>query len=678
MVSYGEKKLMVEEDIEQKAIKTYHHNLLYFKEHHTNTYTKLSLLEQAIELGQYKENYSLEYIDDKYFDVQELASKEFLYAVNSLEYSKKLVTTVDTKKTGGVFQAVKYVDFSPDMVEKIDKSKLTFHNSLWATIKIIDYVRKFSRAQNTSMINVYKTIFLDIGLGLHIKSIIDKLHSLVVYISEPNLELFRLSLFVTDYEKLSQNKTLYFSIAENESQQRESFTNFLEFGNNYNMFIKHVPFRKNYESQLKKLQTFVLSQSHIMYGYSGLLLRTIDSIRYLPKGYSFINVNKTYIHSIFSKKPVLLLFSGPSSSKHLKWILANRDKFILITALSTCRLLNKYKLTPDVVVHIDPGANETLALFEGIDTKTFFKQTICIFSSNVDKSTVNKFDKKRVYFIEQGTNYKKDFGNFTSPSVGEYTYTIFLLFGATNMFILGLDLALDPDTLQTHGEAHPFNSKGVENNNSSDYSYKTAIEYTKGNFLEKVPTLTLYKISIGEFQRFTKMLKRTDHQVFNLGNGAYLEGAIPLKINDYDWSQFKKLNRKKIDKEINNFFNSVSSSNFSMDDKMLVQYQINEAKKLKDMIEIFSKEALNDSSSYLEQLSKLSWNMSDMQKTTHSDLAEVYYEYFKTILSYIFDLFNTKELIDLETRVQELHTILVEQMLKISNLYIKTLEDGIK
>ncbi len=665
-------------NIEQQAIQTYKNNIEYLKKHHNETYKKLSTLESAINLGQFQENYSLEYKSENYFDVKEINSGKFLYATNSIQYSHLLANSVNSKKTGGVFQAQKFVDFSPDMVEKIDKSKLDFHNALWATIKIIDYTRRYSLKPNSSMINVYKSIFINIGLGLHVKDIIDKLNSQVIYIEEENLELFRLSLFVTDFSKISNNRTFVFSVSEQEAEQKNSFVKFLDIGNNYNLHLKHIPFAKDYESKLQKFQSYVLSQNYIMYGYSGILLRSIDSAKYLPQGYSFINVNKTYIQNILSKKPVLLLFSGPSSSKHIEWLIKNRDKFILVTALSTCRLLNKYNLTPDVVVHIDPGKETTLALFEGLNVKEFFKQTISIFSSNVDEDTVNKFDKKRIFFIEQGTNYKANFGNFTSASVGEYTYAIFLLFGATNIFLLGLDLALDTKTLKTHGEFHPFAEQGKLNTNSSSLSYTTAIDYTKGNFIEKVPTLTLYKISIREFGRFTNMLKRVDHKVYNLGNGAYLEGAKPLHVEDFNWNKFKKIDSMKTLEELEIFFNNISSSNFTEEDKKIIKYQINEAKKLENIIHIFSKKALKDKPNYLSSLSTLSWNISDMKKITNSDLAQVYYEYFQIILSYIFDMFNTKELENPELRVKEIHNILVEQLIKISRIYIKSLEGYLK
>lgn len=665
-------------DIEQQAIQTYQRNMEYLQKNHPILHKKITVFDSAVAMGEYSEKYALEYNHEGYFDVKELASGEYLYGTNSIEYSRLITDGVNLQKKGAVFSAHKVVAFNPVMVDIIDKSQLSFHNALWATIKIIDYTRRYTLKPNAEMISVYKSIFIDIGLGLHIKDIVEKLNSSIIFIKEHNLELFRLSLFVTDFLQISSNRTLFFSIAQNEADERTSFIEFLEMGNNYNLHIKHIPFNKSYKHDLQVLQTHVLSQSHIMYGYSALLLRYIDSIKYLPLGYGFINVKRTYSSQLLKKKPVLLLLSGPSSSKHIDWIVANRDRFILVTALSTCRLLNKYNLKPDVVVHIDPGADETLKLFQDIDTKSFFKDTICIFSSNVDENTVNKFNKKKVFLIEQGTNYKKDFGNFTCPSVGEYTYTLSLLFGATKIFLLGLDMALEPETLKTHGDFHPFQSEGKKDEYNGSLSYDSSIEYIKGNFLESVPTLATYRLSIQEFERFTKMLKKPNQKVYNLGNGAYLYDATPMHIEEANWNKYKKLDSKKTAKELLSFFSSISSSDFREEDKQTVRYQLQEAIKLEKIIQIFSDEALKNRDKYLSLLSQLSYDLSDMQGVNNSDLSTVYYEYFKTVLGYIFDMFNTKDLEDREMRVKEIHAILIHELMKISRLYINSLESYLK
>ena len=664
------------DDITLHALQTFQTNLKYFEENHKPIFDKLNLLNILIEEGEYIEKYALEYKEEGYFDILELSSNEFLYKSNSIEASLRMVDTIDLKRTGAVFKAQKYVLASDEQAEQIDKSELSFHNSLWGTIKLINYVSAYA-LPHTCMGRVHKIIFLGVGLGLHLSGMISKLNPQIIFIKEKNIETFRLSLFVTDYAQLAKDSFLFFSLTDNEGEERETFLEFLNKGNNYNLHLKHIPFTLDYQLELQRLQTHVLSQSYINYGYSAMLFRFISSPKYLAQGYSFLNVNKMYTDNVFSGKPVLLLFSGPSSSKNLDWVIANRDRFIVVSPLSTCRLLNSVHITPDIIIHIDPGENSSL-LFEGLDSKEYFKNSQILLASNVDEATLNQFDRSKVHFIEQGTLYKKGFGRFSAPSVGEYTYGLFMLFGATKMFMLGIDLALDNETLQTHGDFHPFQITGEHNDKTSSLNPNSSITYVKGNLQETVATLSAYKISIEQAEIFTGMLKRDYHHIYNLSSGAYLVGCEPLRTDAYDWNAFEPLNHQHLHEKIGDFFHSIGSDDFNDEDKGQMRHQIKEAKKLDKIIKQHQKKKYANTEAYLNALARLSYDLSDMTYATKSDLAQVYYEYFSIVMSFIFDLFNTNELTNPMKHVSKIDAILVNQLQKMSHLYISKLENYIK
>lgn len=664
------------DEITLKALNTFTKNLKYLEEHHKPIFEKIALLNHLIDEGKYTEHYALEYKDEGYFDILEIETNEFLYKSNSLEAAQRMVDVIDFKRTGAIFKGQKYVYATEEQADRIDNSELSFHNSLWGTIKIINYVSKFAPAESF-MNRVHKVIFLGIGLGCHLQGIAHKLNPQVLFIKEKNLETFRLSLFVTDYETLSFGRFLFFSLTDDEEEERENFIEFLNKGNNYNLHLKHIPFTLDYQQELQRLQTHVLSQSYINYGYSAMLFRFISSPKYLARGYSFLNVNKIYKDTVFTCKPVLLLFSGPSTSRNIEWVVANRDRFIVISALSTCRLLQKHNITPDVIIHIDPGENTSL-LFEDL-RDDYFKNATILLASNVDEATLQKFDRSQVHFIEQGTLYKKGFGRFSAPSVGEYAYGLSLLFGATEVFLLGIDLALDVETLQTHGDFHPFQLTAQHNEHSASLNPNESITYVKGNLIQQIPTLSAYKISIEQAAIFTKMLKRDDyHHIYNLSNGAYLEGCEPLHFKEYAWEALAPLNRTTIQEDIATFFKDAGSDEFNAEDREQLVYQVKEAKKLEKIIKQFQKKKFANAETYLKALTQLSWDISDMDYKTRSDLAQVYYEYFSIVTSYIFDLFNTKDLENPNKHVVQINAILMKQLLKMSSLYITKLEAYLK
>lgn len=658
------------------ALNTFQKNLLFLEKNHPELYEKITLLNLLIESGEYAERYALEYKEEGYFDVLEVASNEYLYKENSYEHAQRLVENVNLKRTGGVFYAQRLAAATDEQAEYLDKSELSFHNVLWATIKIINYTKRYTGPE-THMYSVDKIIFLDVGLGLHLEGIADKLNSQVIFIKEKNLETFRLSLFTTDYEKLSANRYIYFSITDNVVEERKNFMQFLHKGNNHNLYMKYTPFTLNYEEQVQRLQTHVLSQSYINYGYSAMLLRYIDSPRYLARGYFFLDISRYHMNNIFSEKPVLLLFSGPSTLNNIQWVLENRDRFVIVSALSTCRLLNRYGIVPDVVIHIDPGEN-TAALFEGLDVSEYFKNAMVILAANVDEATIQKFDINQICLIDQGTNYKRGFGTLSAPSVGEYTYVLFLILGATNMFLLGIDMALDSETLQSHGDFHPHQFIGKVDKESASLSASDTIEFTPGNFLDQVPTTAAYKLSIWQLEMFTDKFKQEYHHVYNLSNGALLKGCEPLRIDEYDWTRFERLEKKILYRDLHDFFESIGSSEFSDEDKKWIEYQIKTAKALEKLIKQHQKKKFAHPDAYLHALAKLSIELSDMEYKTHSNLAQVYYEYFLIVLSYIYALFNTQELTNPNKHVTHIHQMLNTQLLKISKTYLSKMESYLK
>lgn len=667
------------EQVEKQALITFQKNLAYLQTYHHAIYEKITLLNSLIEEGQYIEHYALEYKEESYFDVCELSTRQYLYNENSLKSAQRVIEAYNLKKTGGVFKAQKYCYATDEQAEIIDKSELSFHNALWATIKIINYTKKYA-SDETHMYKSNKVIFLGIGLGLYLQGIVQKLNPRVVFIKETNLEIFRLSLFVTDFTEALKDKIVYFSLTDNELQERETFIEFLNTGNNYNLNIKHIPFTLSYQSDLQQLQAHVLSQSYINYGYSAMLLRYIDSPKYLVQNYAFMNIMTRYHGkegNILSEKPVLMVFSGPSTSKNIEWLKEHKDRFIIVSALSTCRLLHTHGIKPNIVVHIDPGENSAL-LFEGLESQTYFKDVITILASNVDEKTVSRFNKDHIYFIEQGTEYKKGFGYFSSPSVGEYTYGLMMILGISDMYMLGIDLALDPETMQTHGGHHPYQTTGTVETQNASLDPTASATYIKGNFLDRIPTLEAYKISIEQAVLFTDKLKKEHHHIYNLSNGAYIEGCVPLHIEKYEWTKFEPLIRDEMQRSIGAFFNSISEAQFNKEDRAQMRYQVNEAKKLEKVIKAFQKKKYVTPEAYLETLAKLAWDISDMENKTGSNLAQVYYEYFQIILSYIYDFFNTKELENPLKHLYPLNTILIQQLLKISGLYISKIESFLK
>lgn len=658
--------------IQKQAIDTFQENLHYFHESHPHLFKKIDILNHAIAEGVYKEKYSLEY-KEGYFDILDLQTNHYLYNQNSITYSKSLAKEVNSKKSENVIEGFYHVNFSDAQVEGFD-GKINVSNPHFATAKIIHYTMQNS-SKNDEIKDVFKFIFCGVGLGLHIPLIREKINASQLFIYEDNLELFRLSLFSVNYKKLSKNATLFFSIMDDDESFRDIFQHFFKKGYTYNHYIKYSILSENDIPKIKRLQSAIISSSYLIYPYSVQLKELLRAPEYLVERYPFVDLSKEYINiSPLSKKPVLLVASGPSLDKHAQWLQDNKDKFFIISVLSSVKALHKYNVKPDIVLHMD-SQEISVGLLDKIDSKSFFDKTLFIFSSVVARNVLRQVPKENIYCFESASNYKRDFRTITSPSIGEVSYAITLILGAKEIYLLGLDLALDAQTLRSHSQEHTISGKVHAKKEHDQYtSMRDTIFYTKGNFLESVPITPLFKISLIAFNRYSKQLLQHGQKVFNLSNGAYLEGTHPLNTKDLDTKQLITLHQQEKFNELKSFMDSISENGMNAADMKNLNEQIAEAQRLHLLVDEFKHKALTDDyPAYIKQFYALYKELLNLDNHSKYDINNVFNSYLQLIAGYIFDFFNTKNLKNQKEHTKKIHEIYVRQLLKILDLYLITM-----
>ena len=662
-------------NIEQQAIQTYQENLVYFEKYHKDLHKKLITLDTAISNGIYQEKYSLEYVKNSYFDILEISSNSYLYKKNSEDFTKELLSFVNYRRKGAVFEAQQRFDLHESELDEIEDFK-NFHSSLWATAKIIHYNSKVAPKETSQMNILYKFIFLGTGLGMHIKEVISTYDIKVAFIYEKNLELFRLSLFTTNYAKSLKNRSAYFSVMQSFNELQSTFTSFLDEAFSYNLYIKFLPFATDYQEEIKNFQSIVLSQDYIAYPFQGYMAKSFSVIEKITNGYTFFDISSTYDDTIFSKKPVLILASGPSVQNNTQWIKENQDRFLIVAVLSVCNHLFHNKITPDIVVHIDPQEDATLSIIKDIDMSKFDNSTI-IFGSSVHQKVIERFNRDDIIFIEQSSTYKVDFGFFSTPTIGEYAVIIPLLLGAKELYMIGLDLALDSETMKDHIDLHVASTILEHNHEEESVAFQGSICYVKGNFQEQVPSKPNFRFSISQFNDVLNIYKRNHQNIYNLSNGAYLNNTIPLNIKDINIDKFKILNKSKLQEKLNIFFTQNSSSDFRDIDEQYLQKQLNIAiniiDKVKELRRIKSKEPNNY---LLKKLIPFTHDISEINiaKKLKSDMGTIFYEYFKITLSFVFDTFNTRYLRNVKKHVQEMDNMILDEIEKIARIYKEVVE----
>jgi len=660
--------------IEEQAIKNYNDNLLYLEKEHIDLFKKIDILNIAIENRSYKERYSLEYKND-YFDVYELSSKNYLFNSDSNKYADKLTKQVNFKKSENVLENFYNINITPKILKKYSGNKAPLDSPLFACVDILDYVNK-NTSTNDEMKYISKFIFAGTGLSLHLASIIDKTKASSIFIIEDNIELFRLSLFTISYKELSKKTKITFSIMENDLELSKTFSNFYNEGYNNNKYLKYTLFSQNESHLIKKLQHHIVTSQFLSYPYSMLLREHLKAPEYLVENFSYLDVSKVHNLPLFSNKPVLLIASGPSLDKHAQWLKDNKEKFIIISVMSALPSLYNLNVQADIVTHIDPQDKGFIYL-ENIDIEKFCKNTIFVFSSVVSRTIVDKISKKQIYIFESLAHYKQNYGTLTAPSIGETTYALSLIFGTKTLYLLGLDLALDPDTKKSHSDKHKFSTILEEENSEKNEDYTSiyhTISYIKGNFLPEVPITPLFRLSVIGFEKISKKLLINNQKIYNLNNGAYLEGSIPKMVEDIDMNSFNNIDKKDIQLSLHNELNKISQNYANEDDIQYLTKQLDEAERLLKFINHFNETVhISNYDIYMKSFYKLSSELIGLNKEDFLDINHIFYSYMQYTSSHIFDLFNTKNLKNTKRHIKKINSIFTNEILKILDRYIKTL-----
>ena len=104
-------------------------------------------------------------------------------------------------------------------------------------------------------------------LGLTDQNFHKVLNAKTYLIVEPNIEIFRLSMFITDYKILTKNSKLFFAIDENEYTLKEVIKSFLEYKYEFNNLIHFELAHKMNEPLINKLSTIFTHLAEMRYPF---------------------------------------------------------------------------------------------------------------------------------------------------------------------------------------------------------------------------------------------------------------------------------------------------------------------------------------------------------------------------------------------------------------------------
>ena len=358
-------------DLSNTLLEIYQNNLLFLKENFFDIFQKVDKLSIEIENGSHKENYSLEYRDG-YFDIFNHNSSSYFYNSNSYEDADARADFINFTKDGSL-----------DLLRKnpYNPEKKLISGEVFADVApIIDYVNEAVDFENIEFDRIYKFIYIGTGLGVHLTEIHKKVNALSTMIIEPDLEIFRLSLFVTDYTVFDKSdKKLFLSVGDEMNNILATLDKFYRHHNYLNYNIKHHLFLENYSHILDEIISYFNSHSPTHFPYKYVVDNVDKIINFGKNKERFFNFDLILEKNILRDKKVLIISAGPSVDNYIDWIYENQDKFLIICVDVILKKLYKNKIKPSIVVSIDPL--DLCADFLDIDDYEFLKDTSFVFMS---------------------------------------------------------------------------------------------------------------------------------------------------------------------------------------------------------------------------------------------------------------------------------------------------------
>jgi hypothetical protein len=562
-------------------------NLAFLSKCNSELFYRVDELSQMIENGSYKAKYTLEFImDSGDFDIYDMVNNKYLYNKEPKKINNQLIKKANFSESNSISVLIGHSNIKNqpkiEREKRFDYDYITELTNLTIS-DVLEYenVLKNSLPEiNSKLKKISKFVFLGTLLGRHIPEIIKKVDSNLYLVLEKNLEIFRLSLFTVDYSVLAE-KGVIFSIMDSNIDE-ERIQSFLDEGHLENYLLKFSTTNINVEEYIDKIIASLLINKPTQYDYNRRLYVHVNrTTKYLTGNYKILQFDKIQKEfNSFNNIPILFIASGPSLDQNLSWIKENQSKFFIVTIGSSYKKLLQHDIKIGMVTTLDEQfVTVDDRQFDDESVSKMSKNTIILASTITNEKILKKFNQKNLFLYEVFIPYINNNIAFSGFSVGELTLNLLLKMNAKEVYILGLDLALNQDTGVTHSKDSNSNIKRInldEKQNRETFTATESLIKVKGNMRDEVFTTSLYYNSIRSLK---SMMSNKDENmnIYNLSShGAFFEKIIPKKIEDIEINTFKE-----IDKENNlvNVFEKYTMNNLSDDSLSVIKKEISFLKK---------------------------------------------------------------------------------------------------
>jgi hypothetical protein len=489
----------------------YTKNIIFLEKYYPDLTKKVS----QCEFKQYKIVFNILDKQTKkgYFDLQNINNQSMYYGMDSYIQAQSIIDSGTKEKDF----------FSTKVVNDIENSMSV---RIQEYVKAEEYITKYQTSEFLRD-EPSKVVCFGTALGTHIEYMAFKWKNLKsIYIIEPDIELFKYSLFFINYTYIANQKQLFFSIGDDEEHRYETFKTFQHSLVSYNYSIKFIFLTKNLRQYLDHIVTEYLRSNFFELSYEHYLSINVNSY----KNISLYPVIDLYRIKIDSTKPILLILSGPSLKNELEFIKKAQDKFLIVAVGSSLYPLYQNDIVADICFSMD-GKKRKIEEFTEINQEYLNKVTFI--ASEITDPQISKFLNPIICF------------NKNKRTVGHYALGILCEWGFSNIYCIGNDVCISDDSKE-YIEGLYFKDRldNLSKEPITGYSYEKEMQ-VKGNFRDVVKSKMkfLSYVSTYESMKTTYLFSKN---VYNLSDGAYIDGLTSLHSEDIDLETFEKIDKTQI------------------------------------------------------------------------------------------------------------------------------------
>ena len=614
-------------DLTAILLQIYKTNLEFLEVNFNDLFLRVEKLSQDLASEKLSPKYSLEYRDG-YFDILNLTTNSWFYGSNSYEDADRRAKHANFTKDGSL-----------DLLRKgIDGEKLIGGKNISDIMPVISYINENVDLKNVEFERIYKFVFICSGLGFHIHEIAKKLDPFTTLIIEPELEIFRLSLFTIDYSELQKgNRKLFLSVGEDKPARIKSLDTFYFYHNYMNYNVKHHLLIENERYLYDELVDYFSTNTATSFPYVHTIQNIFKIMDFVESKYKFLDFNSMVEKKILSDKKVLLVAAGPSLDGYIDWIFQNQDKFTIVCVDVILRKLEKNKIVPDIVVSIDPS--HLCADYLTCEDPEFLNNSAVILLAQQNEKVLDVVKKENVY-VSQSIPLIGEIGYLGSASnVGTFSYMMCLHLGANEIYTIGNDAAFNQATGSRYAtESSWSQSEALHLEQKKDMVSMHDVVEVKGNLRETVKTNRSLLVFKDSFESITPGLKQAyNYEVFNLSDGVYMEGFEPMTQEELEQKIAKTiLKSHNIQEMLNGVSKVIEKLDFKDDAKKIINL-INRVKKYKKL-------SITSRNDFLEKkLEMMVWILEQSKKMKNSVFGNIFLFYTELADIYINFVLNLKQ-----------------------------------